>query len=316
MIYSRVQDIVLDDILLNLPGFIPGVELFLKIEGLNPAGSIKIKTAVGLIDSLESAGSITPGTRIIESSSGNLGIALAMVCAQKGYLLTIVTDPNVSSQAEKVMRAFGAEIVKVTDRDASGGYLQTRIEYIRDQMSRNPDLLWTNQYASKANIAAHRDRTAERLHKEIGSPDVLVAAVGTSGTLMGCLEYFSFHDHQMRIIAVDSEGSVTFGGAPALRLIPGAGASMRPEIFRDDGTFEKVVVAERDTVRTCRRIAQEYGLLIGGSTGTALAGAHQIKESFAPGDRVIVISADLGGNYTDTVYSDSWVAEHFPEVNT
>lgn len=237
-----------------------------------------------------------------------------MVCAQKGYLLTIVTDPNVSSQAEKVMRAFGAKIVKVTDRDPSGGYLQTRIEYIRDQMSKNPDLLWTNQYVNAANVAAHRDRTAEQLHKAVGSPDVLIVAVGTSGTLMGCLEYFSFHDHQMRIVAVDSKGSVTFGGVPALRRIPGVGASLRPEIFRDNGTFEKVVVAECDTVRICRRIAQEYGLLAGGSTGTALAAASQIKESFAPGDRVVVISADLGGNYTDTVYSDSWVAEHFPEV--
>jgi cysteine synthase A len=181
-------------------------------------------------------------------------------------------------------------------------------------MSRDPDLLWTNQYANAANAAAHRDRTAERLHKEIGSPDVLVVAVGTSGTLMGCLEYFSFHDHHMRIIAVDSEGSVTFGRAPALRRIPGAGASLRPEIFRDNGTFEKVVVTECDTVRTCRRVARTYGLLIGGSTGTALAAAGQVKESFTPGDRVVVISPDLGGNYTDTVYSDSWVAEHFPEA--
>jgi cysteine synthase A len=237
-----------------------------------------------------------------------------MVCAQKGYPLTVVTDPNVSGHAEKVMSALGVEIVKVSQRDSNGGYLNTRIDYIREVTSRDPNLVWVNQYASQANPAAHRERTAAQLYKAVGSPDALVIGVGTAGTLMGCLEYFACHSPRTRIIAADAEGSVTFGGPPALRRIPGLGTSRRPEIFHDSGTFEKVVVAEADTVRMCRRVARDYGLLVGGSTGTALVAAERTSGSLARSSRMVVISPDLGDKYLDTVYSDSWLADCFPEV--
>ncbi|GAA1247365.1 2,3-diaminopropionate biosynthesis protein SbnA [Kitasatospora nipponensis] len=311
MIYRRVQDIVLDDVFLDLPGFLPQGQLLLKLEGLNPAGSIKLKTAVGLVRELETSGRLGPGRRLIESTSGNLGIALAVVCAQQGYPLTLVTDPNVSRQARLAMLALGADVVTVTRRDANGGFLQTRIDYIRQRTARDPDLVWVNQYANPANAAAHRERTAEQLYKVVGSPDALVVGVGTSGTLMGCLEFFTEHSPHTRIIAADSEGSVTFGGPAAARRIPGLGTSRRPEIFRDTGSFEKVVVAEADTVRMCRRIAREYGLLVGGSTGTALAAAERTADPSAGAGRTVVISPDLGDKYLDTVYADSWVAQAF-----
>ena len=314
MIYRRVQDIVLEDVFLDLSGLVPDVELLLKIEGLNPAGSIKMKTAVGLVDSLESSGPLAAGSRLIESSSGNLGIALAMVCAQKGYRLTIVTDPNVSRQAESIMLALGADVVKVTGRDSNGGYLGTRIDYIRAQTERDPSLVWLNQYANRANVVAHLERTAAHLHREVGSPDALVLAVGTSGTLMGCLEYFAQRSPATRIVAADAEGSVTFGGPPARRRIPGVGASRVPEIFRDTGMFDKVTVPEAEAVRMCRRVAREFGLLVGGSTGTALVAAERTSWSLPKTGRMVVISADLGDKYVDTVYSDSWVAEQLPEA--
>lgn len=313
MIYKRVQGIVLDNVFLQLPRLLAGFEVILKIEGLNPAGSIKLKTAVELVDSMESAGILHANSRIIESSSGNLGIALGIVCAEKRYPLTIVTDPNASNHAESMMRALGINIVKVTEPDLAGGYLQTRINYIRNQVSQDPRLVWLNQYANKANIAAHRDRTAESLHKELGSPDALVIGVGTSGTLMGCLEYFAFHSPSTRIVAVDSAGSVTFGGKPGTRRIPGIGASLRPEIFQDTGDFDQVTVTEQETIRMCRRIAGRYGLLVGGSTGTALVAAERISSQLMPGSRIVVISPDLGSNYLDTIYSDFWVSEYFPE---
>ncbi|MET9295267.1 2,3-diaminopropionate biosynthesis protein SbnA [Streptomyces sp. NPDC003077] len=314
MIYRKVQDIVLEDVFLELPGFVPGIQLLLKIEGVNPAGSIKMKTASGLVESLESDGLLWDGARLIESSSGNLGIALGMVCAQKGHPLTIVTDPNVSPQAEKMMRALGTDVVKVTRRDSNGGYLKTRIDYIRRRIACDPRLIWLNQYANRANVTAHRDGTAEHLYKEVGSPDALVVGVGTAGTLMGCVEYFAAHSPATRIIAADAEGSVLFGGPPAPRYIPGIGASRTPEILDSSWTFEKVVVGEAETVRMCRRVARRYGVLVGGSTGTVLVAAERAGASLSEGSRMVAISPDLGDRYTDTVYSDSWVAEHFPQA--
>ncbi|GLY71533.1 2,3-diaminopropionate biosynthesis protein SbnA [Amycolatopsis taiwanensis] len=316
MIYSNVHDIILDDIFLELSGFASGIQSLLKIEGLNPAGSIKIKPAVELVDSLERAGVITTQSKLIESSSGNLGIALGIVCAEKRYPLTIVTDPNVSSQAVHIMEALGVTVKQITERDSSGGYLGSRIKFITQELERDPDLVWLNQYANPSNSLAHRQRTAENLHKEIGSPDLLVIGVGTSGTLMGCVEYFGVHSPSTRIVAVDSYGSVTFGTPPAQRRLPGLGTSRKPELFKDSGTFDKLVVSEIDAIRMCRRIAREYGLLVGGSTGTALVAAAHVAKSLPAGSRMVIISPDLGDKYVDTIYSDSWVSTNFDKTIT
>ncbi|MGH3585837.1 MAG: 2,3-diaminopropionate biosynthesis protein SbnA [Pseudonocardia sp.] len=312
MIYQSVRDIVLDDIFLDLPGLIPDVRLILKIEGLNPAGSIKLKPAIALVSNLEAEGLITGGSKLIESSSGNLGIALGVACAAKGYRLTLVTDPNASRHAIRIMRALGVNVVEVTEKDDNGGYLQSRIDYIYDQMNRDPELIWLNQYANSANVRTHRDRTALRLHRELSPIDAVVVGVGTSGTLMGCVEYFAEHSPATRIVAVDAEGSVTFGGRPGRRRIPGLGASRRPELFRDTGTFEKMMVPEIETIGMCRRVASQFGLLVGGSTGTALAAAARVASSLSPGARVAVVSPDLGEKYVETIYSDEWVETHYP----
>lgn len=313
MIYQRVSDIVTDDVFLHLDRFVPGTTVFLKLEGLNPAGSIKLKTANTLIESMEESGELHPGVRVIESSSGNLGIALSVVCAARGYPLTVVTDPNAARHAIRVMECLGTQIVEVRARDAHGGYLQTRIDYIRQQLARDPGLLWLNQYANPANVQAHREQTARAVHRGLGTVDVLFVGAGTTGTLMGCVQYFARHSPQTRIIAVDTVGSVTFGGPAAPRFIPGLGTSRRPEIYADDGRFEKVLVPEADTVAMCRLVAARYGLLAGGSTGTVLAAVSKLGPQLPPGARVAAISPDLGDKYIDTVYSDAWVAERYPE---
>jgi 2,3-diaminopropionate biosynthesis protein SbnA len=313
MIFSNAYEVILDDVILALPRFVPGIETFLKLEGLNPAGSIKLKTAASLVESVERNGRIWSDSRLIESSSGNLGIALAMVCAAKGYRLTIVTDPNANRQAVQLMETLGARIVEVTERDANGGFLVTRINYILDQLARDPDLVWLNQYGNPANPAVHRDRTARALHKELGFLDVLFVGAGSSGTAMGCVEYFHVHSPHTRIYVVDSVGSVIFGGSPGPRRIPGLGASRRPEIFRDSGHFRKVLVPEADAISMCRRIAREYGLLVGGSTGTVLAAVERERDSLPQGSRVAAISPDLGDRYLNTVYSDSWVGANYPQ---
>lgn len=313
MIYEKVSDIVTDDIFIVLNDFVPDTAVYLKLEGLNPAGSIKLKTANALIESMEKIGALRPGARVIESSSGNLGVALSVVCAAKGYPLTVVTDPNATRHAIRVMECLGTEIVEVSIRDMHGGYLQTRLDYIRQRLDLDPDLLWPNQYANPANIRAHREQTAQAIHHGMGTVDALFVGAGTTGTLMGCVQYFARHSPRTRIIGVDAAGSVTFGGPAAPRFIPGLGTSRRPEIYADDGRFEKVLIQEADTVATCRLVAAKYGLLAGGSTGTVLAAVSKLSPSLPPGSRVAAISPDLGDKYVDTVYSDTWVNERYTE---
>ncbi|WEV27778.1 2,3-diaminopropionate biosynthesis protein SbnA [Streptomyces sp. 71268] len=315
MIFERASDVVMDDVFLRLPGFLATGEVFLKLEGLNPAGSVKLKTAVALIESLERTGALRAGSRVIESSSGNLGVALSVACAARGYGLTVVTDPNAARHSIRVMESLGTDVVVVSTRDAQGGYLHTRINYIHQRLAADPELVWLNQYANPAGVRAHRDRTAAAVHAGLGPVDALFVGCGTTGTLMGCVDYFGEHSPATRVIAVDSVGSVTFGAPAAPRFIPGLGASRRPEIFVDDGGFEKTLIAEADTVAMCRRVAETYGLLVGGSTGTVLAAVRQLAPSLPEGSRVAAISPDMGDKYIDTVYSDTWVTERYADVS-
>ncbi|MFE2377092.1 2,3-diaminopropionate biosynthesis protein SbnA [Streptomyces sp. NPDC059398] len=299
------------DAFVELPGFAPGFTTSVKLEGLNPAGSIKLKAARAMVEAAEAKGVLGPGTRLIESTSGNLGVALASVCAAKGYPITLVTDPNANERSIRFIRALGAEVTVVGERDAMGGFLQTRIDLIHRLLVDDPKLVWLNQYANPANPGAHRDGTAAEIFTRFGEPDWLFVGTGTGGTLMGCAEYVRTHGAATRIVAVDTAGSVTFGGPPARRWIPGLGTSRRPEIFQDDGTFDKVLVEERDTVRMCRRVAREYGLLLGGSSGTVLAAVQALRSTVPAGSSVLAISPDLGDRYLESVYDDTWVRERF-----
>ncbi|MEU7410817.1 MULTISPECIES: 2,3-diaminopropionate biosynthesis protein SbnA [Streptomyces] len=310
-----MYDLVLDDLFVQLHQLVPGSSVFLKIEGLNPAGSVKLKTAVALVEEAEASGCRFPRTRLIESTSGNLGVALAMVCAAKGYPLTCVTDPNANPQTVRLMEALGAEVVVVTVRDGNSGFLQSRIDYIQQRLRRESDLHWLNQYANPAGPRAHRERTGRSISEALGRVDYVFVGAGTTGTLMGCAEFFRRHSPGTRIIAVDSVGSVTFGGRPARRHIPGLGASRRPEILDETLVDEVVLVSEAEAVAMCRVLASERGLLLGGSTGTVLSAVQSTAKRIPDGSVVVAISPDFGDRYLSTIYDDSWVAENWPELH-
>lgn len=311
MLYRHASDLILDDLFLDLSGLIPCIRLVLKIEGLNPVGSIKLKTAVALIDDVEQRRLLMKGDRVIESSSGNLGIALSSVCAIRGYPFTCVVDPNTSLQSIALMKAFGSHVIVVDTPDINGGFLHSRIECIRERMAADPSLVWPNQYANAANPQVHSDRTAACIVKEMPDLDYLFVGAGTTGTLMGCVDYFRKNSPRTRIIAVDAEGSITFGFPPGRRHIPGLGASRRPEICQPGVVDEVVLVPEPEAVSMCRRVAAERGIAVGGSTGSVLAAVDRKRASLPPGATVVAIGPDTGDRYLDTVYDDDWVRERF-----
>jgi len=311
VIAGRVYDLVTDDVYLRLPEWIGEPEIYLKIEGLNPAGSVKLKTAIALIEDAERTGLLVPGGRVVESSSGNLGIALSMVCSVKGYSFTCITDPNASPRSVTTMRALGAQVVVVTERDERGGYLGSRIAWLKNMLTLDPDLTWPNQYANAANPRVHSERTATSILKAIRSVDYLFVGAGTTGTLMGCTAYFHQFSPDTRIIAVDTRGSVTFGYPSGPRYIPGLGNSRKPELCQTEILDTVVLVDEVDAVRTCRQIAAKYGLLIGGSTGSVLAAVQRLRADIPADSRVVAIAPDLGDRYLDTVYNDDWVTARF-----
>jgi 2,3-diaminopropionate biosynthesis protein SbnA len=283
----------------------------LKVEGLNPAGSIKLKAAHALVTDLELRGLITPKARLIESSSGNLGVALAMVCAAKGYRFVCVIDPNISAQNKRLIQTLGAETIMVDTRDENGGYLNSRIRVIEQLVAQNIGYIWLNQYRNPANPRAHYQTTARSIAQQFPKVDYLFVGAGTTGTLMGCKNYFAEHHPETKIIAVDTVGSVTFGLPGGPRHIPGLGTSRKPEIFEPAGIHAFVSIPEPHTIKVCRWLAQRHGLLFGGSTGTVLAGVQQWAPHIRPDDVVVAISPDMGERYLDTIYSDDWVSQRF-----
>ncbi len=311
MIFNSVDEVVTDNIFLKLSRYLGHLEVYLKLEGLNPAGSIKLKTAISLVGDAEKCKGLNGDMEVIESSSGNLGVALSMVCAARGYRFTCVVDPNTSENMTKTMAAFGANVVCVNKRDANGGFLGSRIDYIKQRLAENSRLIWLNQYANPANPNAHYTRTATAILNEFQRVDYLFVGAGTTGTLMGCIRKFKEVSPATVIVAVDAVGSVTFGQRPESRYIPGLGTSRRPEIFEPDVTDDSVFVEELATIDECRYLVSRYGLLAGGSTGTVLAGIKKYKGEIDPGSTVVAISPDMGWQYVNSVYSHEWTASKY-----
>lgn len=288
----------------------PRLKATLKIEGLNPSGSIKMKTALSLISGLEHAG-FAPPQRIVESSSGNLGIALSMVCANRGYHFTCVVDLNTPKDSQRIMRALGTEVIEVREKDQNGGYLQNRIDRIKKLLDTDSRYVWTNQYANPDNTRVHFETTAEEIYAAYPNLQYLFVGSGTTGTLTGISRYFREKSPRTHIIAVEPMGSITFGGKPGPRKIPGLGTSRVPELANPDSYDELLYIDDKKSILMCRNIAKKTGLLLGGSSGTVLAGVQEYFGSDA-GQDIVAISPDLGDRYLNTIYNDDWVQHEFP----
>jgi len=290
-----------------------GHPLFLKCEGFNFAGSIKIKAATEMVEAAERDGTLRPDSVLVESSSGNLGVALSMIAASKGYRFLCVTDRRCNLTTRLMMEALGSRVHIIDQPDPVSGFVGARINYVRAVCAADDRYVWLNQYSNPSNWIAHYRRTAPAIARQFPQLDVLFVGAGTTGTLMGCARYFRRWHKPVRIIAVDTVGSVTFGTAPGPRMIPGLGMSTRPPLLDRSYVDEVVHVEETDTIRACHRMARS-GFLFGGSTGTVVSGAtrwlaqHDTRQLTA-----VAIAPDLGERYLDTIYQTNWLVDIYGE---
>jgi len=278
-----------------------GVELFAKLEAFNPGGSVKDRIGVAMIEAAEAEGRIEPGrTTIVEATSGNTGIALAFVCAAKGYDLVLTLPQGMSRERESLLRLYGARV----DVTESLGGMGEAVEAAR-AMSRDPDVFLPDQFSNPANPEAHRRGTGPEIERALdGRVDVLVAGVGTGGTITGVGEYLRERNPQLRVVAVEPSGSaVLSGGRAGPHRIQGIGAGFIPPVLNRQLLDEVVAVSDDDAIRTAWICARRVGLLAGISCGAALCASLQIAtRPESKGKRIVVIMPDSGERYISQAF--------------
>ena len=286
-----------------------GHPLLLKCEGFNFAGSVKLKAATAMVDAAEQEGLLRPGAFLVESSSGNLGVALSMLAASRGYRFLCVTDSRCNLATRQLMEALGARVHVVTEPDPVGGLLRARMNFIKELCADDERYVWLNQYTNANAWKAHYRTTAPAIARQFPDLDVLFVGAGTTGTLMGCARWFKQRRPSVRVVAVDPVGSVSFGAPAGRRMIPGLGMNVRPPLLDPSFVDEVVHVEEADTVRTCHALARR-GFLFGGSTGTVVGGAMSWLTARNADDlTAVAIAPDFGERYLDTIYQANWVAD-------
>jgi cysteine synthase A len=291
-------------------------QIFAKLEALNPGGSIKDRPALLILEEALRSGELNPGTVVIESSSGNMGIGLAQACRYHGLRFLCVVDPKTSLQNLRVLRAYGAEIDLVPEPDPlSGEFLQARLNRVKELVEQIPKAFWPNQYANLHNPGSHYRTTMHEVATELaGKVDILFVATSTCGTIRGCAEYVRDHGLGTRMVAVDALGSLIFSDQRAKRMIPGLGAGLRPPLCEPALIDEVVLVNDLECVVGCHQLVTRESILAGGSSGAVVSALHRLRSGIPDGAHCVLILPDRGERYLETIYDDGWVRDHFGDV--
>lgn len=286
-------------------------ELWAKLESLNPGGSTKDRPATAMVREALESGRLQPGGTVVESSSGNLGVALARVCAAAGVEFICVVDSRANAPTLAAIRALGGRIDLVSEPDpATGDLLTARVARVQELLAQIPGAVNLHQYGNPANPRAHRDGTMAEIAQALDHRvDHLLAAVSTTGTIGGCAAYVREAGMDTRLIAVDAEGSVLFGGTAGTRHIPGMGAGLVTDLSRTVQPDAVVRVSDLDCVVGARLLAAREGILAGGSTGGIVHALGSLVGGMNAGERAVIIVHDGGAPYLGTVYDDAWVHE-------
>jgi cysteine synthase A len=295
----------------HVPLAMDGMNLFAKLEYANPIGSIKDRPAYWILKRAAERGQLTAETTVIESSSGNFASALAAFTRLLGVQFIPVIDPSISSTCESFLRRMCARVVKVQDRDDTGGFLKTRLAMVELLCGSVPHAFWTNQYGNPDAMEAHYQLTAGEICADFETLDYVFVAVSTASTIAGVSRRLKDHYPRVRVIAVDTEGSAIFGGPPRKRYISGIGSSVVPPLLAQARIDDVVLVPEYETVEACRELLTKHGLFVGGSSGSAYAAVKRYAPMMAGKRRpnVLFLCGDRGTSYLDTVFNPDWQAK-------
>jgi cystathionine beta-synthase len=281
-----------------------------KLEATNPGGSVKDRPAVAMIDAAERDGRLAPGGTIVEVTSGNTGVGLAIVAAQRGYRCVFVSTKKAAPEKIALLRAYGAEVVVCpaglpADDPRSANQTAARL------VDEIPGAFRPDQYTNRANPASHEQGTGPELWAQTdGRITHLVATAGTGGTVSGTGGYLKQRNPRVEVVVADPRGSVFSGGAGTPYLVEGAGEDFWPDNYRRDVIDRTIAVSDRDSFLTARRLAREEGLLVGGSCGTAVHAALTVAAGCRPDDLVVAILPDSGRGYLSKVHDDAWMIEN------
>ena len=282
-----------------------------KVEYLNPGGSVKDRIATRMIEAAEAAGLLGPGGTIVEPTSGNTGVGLALVAQRKGYRCVFVCPDKVSQDKQNVLQAYGAEVVvcpTAVDPEDPRSYYS-----VSDRLVREIDGAWKpDQYSNPENPRSHYETTGPELWAQTdGRITHFVAGVGTGGTISGTGRYLKeASDGRVQVIGADPEGSVYSGGTGRPYLVEGVGEDFWPDCYDRTVTDEIVAVSDADSFHMTRRLAREEGLLVGGSCGMAVQAALEVAARASQGDVIVVLLPDGGRGYLSKVFNDDWLASY------
>ncbi|PRW62170.1 cysteine synthase family protein [Actinopolyspora mortivallis] len=307
---SGVLDLVGNSPLISLSDVVVsgGPELVAKWERFNPAGSIKDRPALHLVETAEQMGLLSPGGTIIESSSGNFGISLAMIAAVKGYRAIILVDPKTTDANRAALEAFGAEVIVVHEQDDTGSYHKTRIKLANELAREIPGSFRPDQCFNLLNAAAHYRGTASEILAQFDdSLSAVVTTVSTGGQLGGISRRLRGENREIEIIAADAVGSGIFQPDPAAYATPGVGLGWTPSSVETSLVDRVLWVPDELAFIGCRMLARHEGLLTGASSGMALVAALRLASELPPDRKVCVLFSDGGDRYLNTVYSDEWL---------
>ncbi len=273
---------------------IGGGALYGKLESRNPGGSVKDRIAWAMIKAAEKEGRLRPGGVLVEPTSGNTGIGLALVAAARGYRLILTMPETMSRERRALLSLYGAELVLTPGAEGMGGAIRAAGELL----AANPDYFMPQQFENPANPQVHRETTAQEILAQMDRIDAFVAGVGTGGTITGVGEVLKEKNPNVRIIAVEPAGSpVLSGGKPGPHKIQGIGAGFIPKVLNRAIIDGVIPVKDEDAYAMAKELARKEGLLVGISAGAAVAAARQVAEEMGPGARIVVMLPDTGERY-------------------
>ncbi len=321
-IYDSVVELIGNTPLVKLnkvvKGIVPeGVTVVAKVEYVNPGGSVKDRIAERMIDAAEKDGSLQPGGTIVEPTSGNTGVGLALIAQQRGYKCIFVCPDKVSEDKRNVLKAYGAEVVvcpTAVDPEDPRSYYS-----VSDRLSNEPGSWKPDQYSNPNNPRSHYETTGPEIWDQTdGTVTHFVAGVGTGGTISGTGRYLKEASKgKVKVIGADPEGSVYSGGSGRPYLVEGVGEDFWPTAYDPTVADEIIAVSDKDSFEMTRRMAREEGLLIGGSCGMAVVAALRVAAKAEPGSLIVVLLPDSGRGYLSKVFNDDWMSTYgFMQADT